>query len=195
MSSRKVIDFMLTPSGKFLSFGALVLVGCLAFNYYKSLPDSHTKKKDIEGFHNEIDIKRTMSKFSDRLDNREKESREIFTTASGENYVRGSNAAGALYTRPITVEEEIEIKKRIIEDRKIAARNSSDSAGFVAWDSEDPTSSVSSIENIINEKNIIGKKSKKTTPSQVQQEKLKELELALVEERVKNKVLEAEAVK
>ena len=72
--TRKILDFLKSPSGKFILFFLAVIIFAFVFKYYKSLPD--IKKKNAEVFSDEIAIEREYSRFREQyqqLDSRKNE--------------------------------------------------------------------------------------------------------------------------
>ena len=61
--TRKILDFLKSPSGKFLLFFLLIIIFAMLFRYYKSLPD--TKKKEVQSFNDEVSIEREYVRFRD----------------------------------------------------------------------------------------------------------------------------------
>ena len=61
--TRKILDFLKSPSGKFILFFLAVIIFAFVFKYYKSLPDN--KKETSEAFSDEVDIEREYSRFRD----------------------------------------------------------------------------------------------------------------------------------
>lgn len=64
--TRKVLDFLKSPSGKFLLFFLAVIIFAMIFSYYKSLPD--TQKKDESSFNDSVSIKREYVRFRDEYE-------------------------------------------------------------------------------------------------------------------------------
>ena len=64
--SRKIIDFIKSPSGRFLLFFLAVIIFAMLFRYYKSLPDK--KKESGSTFHDALDIDREYVRFRDEYE-------------------------------------------------------------------------------------------------------------------------------
>ena len=62
--ARKIIDFLTSPTGKFIGFFIVIVIGCLAFNFYKGLP-TPKKEAGYSTFNDEVNIDREYSKFRD----------------------------------------------------------------------------------------------------------------------------------
>jgi hypothetical protein len=62
--TRKFLDFLASPTGKFSGFMIVVVIGCLAYNFYRSQPKA-VKKKEVTTFNDAIEIERDFSRHRD----------------------------------------------------------------------------------------------------------------------------------
>jgi hypothetical protein len=66
--TRKILDFLTSPTGKFMAFGIVVVGGCLVFNYYKSLTPADQGKAPEASFNEEVEINRSFTRHRDGFD-------------------------------------------------------------------------------------------------------------------------------
>ena len=75
--SRKIIEFIQSPTGKFIIFFLLVIIGALTFNYYKNLPEANKEKKS--NFNDTVSIEREYVRFRDEYEQLQTDKKAIKT--------------------------------------------------------------------------------------------------------------------
>ena len=76
--TRKIIDFIKSPAGRFLLFFLAIIIFAMAFRYYKSLPDK--KKESNSSFNDAVDIDREYVRFRDEYEQLQSKSNEPLKT-------------------------------------------------------------------------------------------------------------------
>ena len=75
--SRKIIDFIQSPTGKFIIFFLLVIIAALTFNYYKNLPEVEKEKPST--FNDTVSIEREYVRFRDEYEQLQTDQKAIKT--------------------------------------------------------------------------------------------------------------------
>lgn len=75
--SRKIIEFIQSPTGKFIIFFLLVIIAALTFNYYKNLPDAIKEKQS--NFNDTVSIEREYVRFRDEYEQLQTDKKAIKT--------------------------------------------------------------------------------------------------------------------
>ncbi len=76
--TRKILDFLKSPSGKFLLFFLMVIIFAMVFSYYKSLPDMPDKKES--SFNDAVSIDREYVRFRDEYEHLQAGKNEVLKT-------------------------------------------------------------------------------------------------------------------
>ena len=113
--SRKIIDFIQSPTGKFIIFFLLVIIAALTFNYYKNLPE--VEKKKTSAFNDTVSIEREYVRFRDEYEQLQTDQKAIKTELEQEVEKTKDQNDGL-------AKRLLELEKALAEERALRALES-----------------------------------------------------------------------